>query len=171
MRRLIRLSKSKAAWEEAIANAPDATTQLMKAEFRKFDGTWDLRISVYESDGTDVVRLVSEHVASFLQPFKKAKPIVDAHDAGGSVETTPGSTNFVLSNERHRELVLTNESALRELAQTLVKQFTQRAVNVEADEVLAYIAGADDEWAEAARINAKVAAWMKVAARKSDSPA
>ncbi len=168
---LLRISKSKAAWEEGDVE------QILKTNFRLRDGNWDLEPSVYEiSEPRDEdyerssLRAHVEHVASFLGP--PANPSLHRLDAEGitaDVTASPGQTRFQFANLAHREIRLDGEASLRALVQQLLDEVASRGVPVAIADVLDYILSVADglEWSDAATSDSRVSAWVQYARRRA----
>ena len=134
---------------------PDVGADVVLAEFSR-DGAVDLRPSVYVLDadpdaiGALVVRIHAEHTASFLRPPNVAAG-VDFDGVGEPhLEPSPGETRFRFANERHHELLLDDENALRKLIDAVRETIDGRVHSVSLAQMLDHIIEqrAEPEWRE-----------------------
>jgi hypothetical protein len=150
---VLRVSKRRTSWESRNVD------EIVQTEFKTRDGVIDTEPSVYvleaESEQTlrsDVVRVVAEHAASFLNDPPKGAKHVDLQGLANTART-PGTSRFTFANARHHELAVGDVDALRGVIERAIADIDQRFHPVDRDELIAYAAAridADDpEWASA----------------------
>lgn len=165
---LIRLAKSRAAWEQ------DAET-IAKSEFRKNDGSVDLLPSVYEIDSTSqvpnprqLVQVCVEHVTSLLSPNNHGAPCIGIPLDSLTVTKSLGATSFSFSNSAHREVVMSDRAALLEFISQLKTALSNADESINLPTIYRYVEqmSATKEWKTAAVSNPKVQKWCAQVAKR-----
>jgi hypothetical protein len=163
---LIRFSKRLAIWEPG--RTPD---EIQQSEFRKKDGTVDLRPSVYEIQLRDIVQAFAEHASVYTPPASTAG--IDVAGLGYRAESTAGHPGFAFIRAAHRELPLRNADDLFDLIRKIVASLTSRKHPVTRAEIVTYaaarLAAKDEEWQQAVTA-AKCGPWVhKLASAQGSS--
>ena len=143
--------------------------EFVEAEFKTNEGQYDLSLSVFEvEDLTEiVVRTKAETTAgNNLDPKPRASVDVEG-TATWKIETTPtinGLMDFRFSSQAHRELKITSETDLKELATHLLGDLTGRKKEASKDQVCEYgyqrYIDLDDEWVKVCSLSEKVRGWV-----------
>lgn len=172
LRRLvIRVGKRKTSWE-----SQDVDT-IVNTEFKDRDGVIDTQPSVYEVTASndaqlrqDVVRVVAEHAASFLNDPPKGTRNLDL-DGLATATPTPGESKFSFANAHHHEVQLGGLDGLRDLVRRALVDVDRRLHSVSREELLGYAAtqlAADDaEWTGAL---ADREAWLRLIKKRQQGP-
>jgi hypothetical protein len=147
---VLRLGKRKTSWESRDVDTIVAT------EFTERNGVIDTQPSVYALDAAsrdalrpDVVRVVAEHSASFLNDPPKGSVNLDL---AGLAETnqTAGRSKFEFANSHHHEVQLDSVAGLRDLVRRALAEIDGRLHAVTRNELLDYaavrLAARDPEW-------------------------
>lgn len=147
---LLRLLRRRSSLEER-----DVAT-VLDMEFRRPDGSFDLRPSVYEVSpgevGSVATRLVSEHAASFLSNPPRLVPTANMARAEWPTIATPGLSKFEFSRQRHREIVCQDDADLKRLVSGLWADEPGRGCpRIRGRQIVDYANGrlgmGDPEWA------------------------
>lgn len=165
MNPLLRFGRRRSSWELDDAGA------IADVEFRRVDGTLDLAPSVYEVEASDpgeirasIIRLYTEHAASFLRsPPKGIRPL----DLEGLSESVPtaGKALFWFANRCHRELRLPARGDLLRLIEQVKRECARRILEeVTASTMLDYaserLLAEDPEWLAAIEPTQNASAWL-----------
>jgi hypothetical protein len=172
MRRLLlRLARRRSSWESRNVD------QIINLEFRPQGetGPVDLRPSVYvlhchEPDPRPVVvQIHAEHAASFLSAPPTGAVDVDAEGCyAGELRWSRGMQRFAASFSTHRELVLADEQALRDLVAAVIARMPANEYSLSRDDLLKYagdrLSSGDSEWTTACEAG-RAAEWPPLIAR------
>lgn len=155
----------RAAWE-----SPGDIETLMRTEFVRREGGFDLRPSVYElkpSETLEDVRLTvvqarSEHHAACELRLSSRWCEHDLSGLGALTQQTPGNDRFRFIEASHRELVFDTSEDLKSFLEQVAATLAGRAIRVSKSEVREYararLAVGDQEW-ERAREEGWIASW------------
>lgn len=146
---LLRITKRRTSWEPGTA-----FEDTLRAEFRTKQGSLDLRLSVYEvEDAADIItRTYAEHAAGAgLNPPRGATNM-NLRCAEQCIVQAPGASSFRFTREAHRELLFSNDSALREFVQHMHDELESRQRKTTLEQlkefVRARLISCDPEWTE-----------------------
>jgi hypothetical protein len=160
---LLRIGRRRAVGEGETAE------EFAQLQFRRKDGTLDLRPSLYEIEDTaaQIVRAYAEHAASLLQSPPKGGAHFDVSGlADLLLSTSPGETRFRFTREQHRELVFETESLAMAFVEALHAQLSTRMCTTALAEIAAHIRGritdGDAEWLTFARDPTTPKDWKKI---------
>jgi hypothetical protein len=154
---LVRFCRRLASWE--AGRTPE---EIQQSEFRKRDGTIDLRPSAYQIEASEMARAFAEHATAFNPPSSNAG--IDLDGLGKQTEATPGRTGFAFTTAVHREILLEGRDELLGLIKTVAATIDSRRYPVSRADIIAYastrLAAKDEEWQRAVA-HATPGSWMR----------
>ena len=127
---IIRFAKRKAAWEETSAEV------IRDIEFRRKDGEYDLRPSVYCIDGRESVRCFAEHAAAAPIEMPASALGLDFTDTKLSLANTPGSSKFKFIEQCHREIIAESATDLCGLIASVLSDSANKKHVIEKRQVV-----------------------------------
>lgn len=155
---LVRFAKRKASWEGA-----PSVEALRKLEFKAKDGGPDLRPSVYDLDGSQLVRAFAEH-ASLFDPPGRAGLGLEVQSGARPMRETPGNPGFALVRDQHREVVLQDDADLDGFIGGLIASPACCRHPIKMDEIKTYVTSrlrdGDPEWIQATGAS-RAASWVR----------
>ena len=124
--------------------------EFLEAEFRNAAGDYDLCLSAYEIDVSDLVRCCAEHSAAIPLNPRAETSAIDLSNPEGKVVGTPGNGTFQFLDETHREILLVDVDELTELSRRAIDPERSPRHQIKKADLLKYatsrISTSDPEW-------------------------